>query len=302
MLVKSDMKNMVNGQGVETIAFVKSYAHRVAKNGNRFIDGMLEIKGSVPFQVWSDVVISELEKYSYDNMVCFIAGNIDEYNGKKRIIITNIKALQEGQYNIDDFFECKYNIDMYWSALEKLVVKNCSSEGVEIFNTVIEDIKDRFKVEFAARGHHDAVRGGLLAHTYKVTYILTKVIKLYPRICKVVDNDLFALGCAIHDIGKVYEYTNGVIIGNGLIASHNIFGVEMLSKYKDFIVSKKSEEFYYRLLSIVTQHHGEYGEKPRSVEAYLVHLADFMESSIQAIEEGYEQGLDTVTTNNFKLH
>lgn len=127
-------------------------------------------------------------------------------------------------------------------------------------------------------------------------------MKLYPNINKVVDNDLFALGATIHDIGKIYEYTNGVIEGNGLLVSHTTFGVEMLSKNKDFIVSLKSEEFYYRLLSIIQQHHGEFGEKPRTVEAYLVHMADYMESSFQAIEESYEKGIRTVSIHDFKLN
>ena len=106
----------------------------------------------------------------------------------------------------------------------------------------------------------------------------------------------------MHDIGKIYEYTNGVIKGNGLIVSHNTFGVEMLSKHKDFIVEKKNEEFYYRLLAIIVQHHGEFGENPRSVEAFMIHMVDYLESSFQAIEESYEKGIKTVSLHNFKLN
>lgn len=302
MVTKKDLQGMVDGQVFETLAFIKSYEVRPAKNNNKFIDGMLEIKGSVPFKIWSGSTFEELEKYDYSNLVCSITGKVNEYNGNKSIIITGIVALEEGTYNPSDFFEEKYQVDAYWNALCNLINKNCSPEGVEIFNTVFKDIKDRFIVEFAARGHHDAVRGGLIAHTYKLTFIITRIMKLYPNIVKVVDNDLFALGCAIHDIGKIYEYTNGVIKGNALIVSHNTFGVELLSKYKEFIVAKKNEEFYYRLLAIIVQHHGEFGETPRAVEAFLVHMVDYLESSFQAIDESYEKGIRTVNVHNFKLN
>ncbi|MGV3076463.1 HD domain-containing protein [Clostridium baratii] len=302
MVNKKDLESMVDGQIVEAVAFVKSYAVRSAKNNNKYIDGMLEMKGSVPFKVWSGATFDELEKYEYQNTVCHISAKVNEYNGTKSLILTSIKALEEGTYDPADFFEEKYQTEPYWKALNNLVVKNCSEAAVNIFNTVIADIKDRFKVEFAARSHHDAVKSGLLAHTYKVTYLMTRVMKLYPNIVKVVDNDLFALGSALHDIGKVYEYTNGIIQGSGLIVSHHTFGVEILNKHKEFIISQKNEEFYYRLLAIIEQHHGEFEETPRAVEAFLIHMVDYLESSFQAIDESYEKGIRTVNVHNFKLN
>lgn len=302
MVTKKDLESMVDGQVIESVALVKSYGVRPAKNNNKFIDGMLEMKGSVPFKVWSGTTLDELEKYDYENTVCYITAKVNEYNNSKSLIVTGVKALQEGTYNPADFFEEKYQVDAYWGALCKVVKSNCSEPAVEIFNKVFGEIQDRFKVEFAARSHHDAFRGGLLAHTYKISYIVSRVVKLYPNILKVVDNDLFVLGACMHDIGKIYEYTNGVIKGNGLIVSHNTFGVEMLSKHKDFIVEKKNEEFYYRLLAIIVQHHGEFGENPRSVEAFMIHMVDYLESSFQAIEENYEKGIKTVSLHNFKLN
>lgn len=302
MVVKKDLETMVDGQVIETVAFIKSYAVRSAKNNSKFIDGMLEMKGSVSFKVWSGAVFNDLEKYDYQNLVCHVEAKVNEYNGNKSLILMGVRALEEGIHNPADFFEEKYQVNAYWDALCKLVHKNCSPVGAEIFNKVFGEIEERFKVEFAARSHHDAVRGGLLAHTYKLTFIMSKVVKLYPNIMKVVDNDLFALGSAIHDIGKIYEYTNGVIQGSGLVVSHNTFGVELLSKNKDFIIEKKNEEFYYRLLAIIVQHHGEFGETPRAVEAFLVHMVDYLESSFQSIDESFEKGVKTVNIQNFKLN
>lgn len=302
MVIKKDLEGMIDGQVIETLALVKSYAVRPSKNNNKFIDGMLEMKGSVSFKVWSGATFNELEKYDYHNLVCYITAKVNEYNGSKSLIVTGIKALEEGTYNASDFFESKYQVDAYWDALVKLIEKNCSPVGVKIFKKVFGDIEDKFKVEFAARSHHDAVRGGLLAHTYKISFIMSRVIKMYPNITKNIDNDLFVLGTAIHDIGKIYEYTNGIIEGNGLLVSHHTFGVEMLLKHKDFIIESKNEEFYYRLLAIIEQHHGEFEEKPRTVEAYLVHMIDNLESTFQSIDESFEKGLKTINVGTFKLN
>ena len=302
MVTKKDLANLIDGEVIETVAFIKRYDVRPAKNNNKFMDGMLEMKGSVPFKVWSGATFDELEKYDYRNMVCFVKAKVNEFNGNKSLILNEVKALEEGSYDPSDFFEEKYQANAYWEALCKLMKKHCTPEGLQIFEKVFGDIEDRFKVEFAARSHHDAVRSGLLAHTYKLVFIMTRMIKLYPNISKRIDTDIPSLGVALHDIGKIYEYTNGVIEGNGLLVSHHTFGVEMLSKYKEFIIGLKSEEFYYRLLSIIEQHHGEYEETPRTLEAYLVHMVDNFDSTYQAIDESIEKGSTTISFGGFKLN
>lgn len=302
MITKKDISAMVDGQVFETIGFMKGYSIKTAKNDKRYMDGQVELKGSVPFKVWSGALYDELEKYDYQNKVCKISGKVNEYNGMKSIILSDVKALEEGTYDASDFFEDKYQVDAYWDAFGTLIEKHCSVEAKNIFTKVMEDIQARFKLEFAARGYHDAVKGGLLAHTYKVTFIMTRVMKLYSSILKAVDSDMLVLGCALHDVGKVKEYTNGVIQGNGLLVSHHTFGVEILFSHKDYIIEQKGEEFFYRLLAVVEQHHGEYEETPRTVEAYLVHVVDNLESRFQIVNETFEKELDVVSIDSFKLN
>lgn len=304
MLVKKDLDKMSDGQLFETVALIKGYDVKPTKTGGKFIGGCLEIKGSVDFKVWAGSLLDDMEKYDYSDTICKISGKVNEYNGLKSLVLNDIKALDEGTYDQSDFFEDKYDVEAYWNGLVNLIKKNSSLESFEIFSEVMsyEGLSKRFKVEFAARGHHDAVKTGLLAHTYKVTYIMSRVLKLYPTICSTLDTDVLVLGSALHDIGKVYEYTNGVIKDNGLLVSHHTFGVEILSKYKEFIISKKSEEFYYRLLAIIEQHHGEFEETPRTIEAMIVHLVDNIESRMQIINETYERGLGVVSLGEYKLN
>lgn len=302
MLVKKDLDSMIDGTRFETVALIKSYEVRPTKKGTKYIDGMLEIKGSVAFKVWSGGTFDELDKYDYCGSICKISGVVNEFNGTKSVILDSVIALQEGVYNESDFFEDRYDIESYWNAFNKVIKNSCSEKGVLIFNKVIGIVEERFKVEFAARSHHDAYKGGLLAHTYKETLLMSKVVKLYKSIVEKLNTDLLILGCALHDIGKTMEYTNGSIIGNGLIVSHHTFGVEILHSCKEYIVGVYDEEFYYRLLAIVEQHHGEFEETPRTIEAYLVHLVDNLESKFQSINESLEGDTGVVCIDTFKLH
>lgn len=302
MVVKKDLDSMIDGQVIEGMIYVKSYAVRPTKSGNKYIDGVAEMKGTVTFKVWSGVAFDEMDRHDYQGLVCYVTAKVNEYNGNKGLVLTTIRALEEGAYDVSEFFEERYNTEAYWKAMRDLVAGSCSAEALEIYDEVFRGIENRFKVEFAARTHHDAVRSGLLAHTYKVAYIMSCVIRNYSFIVSRCSVDALILGCCFHDIGKIYEYSNGVIVGSGLVVSHNTFGVEYLAGFKSFIVDRKGEEFYYRLVSVIVQHHGEFGERPRSVEAFLVHMADYLESSFQGVNESLEKGLSCISLNDFKLN
>ena len=302
MITKVDLNNMSDGQTFETVALIKSYESRPTKNGNsKYIDGSLEMKGTVAFKVWAGPLYDEMEKYAYEGTICHIKAKANDYNGVKSIILSDVKALEKGVYDESDFFEEVYQVASYWDALIKLVKKNTSEAGFEIFSLLVDGVKDRFMVEFAAKGHHDAVRGGLLAHTYKNVLLTTRTIKLYSSIMNKVDMDLMIVGMAVHDIGKVKEYSNGSIKDEGLLVSHHTFGVEMVFALKDRIVELKGEEFYYRLLSIIEQHHGQFEETPRTVEAYLIHTVDLLESRFQSINEGLQREDGVINIDGFKL-
>ena len=302
MLLKENIESMANNEPFETVALVKSYEERLTKKGDKYMDGMLEMKGSVPFKVWGGKLFDTLKEYEYQGCVCQVAGTVNIYNGSVGVILTSVKALEEGTYKESDFFEDKYDIPAYVEALDKLVESKCSEGAISIYHQVMGGLLDKFKVEFASRNHHDAFKGGLLAHTYKVTSILSGVTKHYRALRNFVDPDLLILGAVFHDIGKVYEYTNGVIVGSGTLVSHHTFGVEIMVGLKDLIIELKNEEFYYRLLAIIEQHHGEFEETPRTIEAYIIHSCDILESRLQSINESIEKDFFPVKIDGFKLN
>lgn len=206
------------------------------------------------------------------------------------MIIETCRAVEEGTEGLykKDFYAEKYAADAYWVNLCKTVCSNISEDGSKVFEAIFNDeLKERFCEEFAAIGHHDNCRSGLLAHTAKVAKVCT-VIKVYPEIMSRVGKDLLFIAAAVHDIGKVREYDNGVISEEGKRISHNISGILMLEQHKDVIVDLKGEQFYTDLVSVIATHHGEYGERPRTVIAYVIHLIDCLESNLASINQQLE--------------
>ena len=296
ILTKDELIKKMDGEAVSGYVLIKSYDVQPTKNGGSFIGGTIEVKGSMPFKVWSNCSCFEgLEKYDYENCICYITGKANIYGGTYSVIIETCKAVEDGTDGLrkSDFFAEKYSVESYWNNLVKTVSKNTSEDGFKVFSEIFtEDVKSRFCEEFAARSHHDNCRAGLLAHTAKVVKMCT-LMKMYPEIVRNVETDLLFVGSAVHDVGKIREYSNGVMSEEGKRISHNVSGIIMLEEHRDKIVELKGEEFYIDLLSIISGHHGEYGEKPRTIVAYVIHLVDCLDSVLTMVN----QQLETATSN-----
>lgn len=291
ILKKEDIIALGNGEYVSGYVLMGNYTKQMSKNKSPYLAGSLECLGTMQFKVWSNAVAFQvLSGAEMFGKILQIEAEVNEYGGSKSLIISYARlednpAVDGVPLKSEDFMSSVYDVNLYWKTLEGILSKHCSAEGIQIFNAVFNDnpsIKERFLVEFAACSHHDNVKSGLLAHTTKVTKIAT-ILSLYPYILQRVSPDLLFLGCALHDIGKIREYTSGTVIDEGKILSHNTFGVLMLEGVRELICKLKGETFYYQLLSIVVQHHGEYGERPRTLAAQIVHMLDLLESNLTSL-------------------
>ena len=302
-----NVRKCSNGESVNGLLLMKDYTKKTTKNGGFYFDGNLEGLGSMNFKAWGNSdAYDKLDTDDYQGQVISVYGEVNIFNGILSIIIKDLNAVDVSGEGIskNDFFASKYNEVAYFEAFKRTLGKLADENSVKIFDLVMKDIEGRFRVEFAARSMHDNCKNGLLAHSYKCLYI-SRLLTMYSDIVKEQGRDLslIALGVALHDIGKVKEYTDGSIVGLGQIVSHHTFGVELLLDHKEEIVDLKGEEFFYRLCAIIEQHHGEFEERPRTIESYIVHLIDKFESDMQFLNqslEGFEKG-NQLQINGFKL-
>lgn len=303
ILIKEDILNMSEGAEVSGLVYIQSYQKLPQKNGGSYIGGNLQAKGSISFKAWSNsLAYSKLlnNEAEYCNKVCKIEGMINKYGGVTSLILSRIEVV-ESDLSTYDFMDSVYEADQWFTALHNILKKNCSDDAVALFDEIIKPVEDSFKNEFAAVSHHDACRSGLLAHTTKVVR-MASMIKQYPEILKRVSPDLLFIGCALHDIGKIFEYNNGAISDLGKSLSHHTFGVIILLDNKELICSSMGESFFYSLLAVVEQHHGEYAEHPRTVASYVIYQLDNLDSRLTSLNSLLaESDGDVVQYDGYKM-
>ena len=302
ILKKEEITTEYEGSFVEGLAFIQSYNVLPQKNGGKYIMGQLQVKGQMSFKVWSNcLAFSTLTTTDLKGTICRLKGKIDKFGGTTSIIVESVVKVEDDSILKSNFFEDVYNAESLWGTLSNVLMKNCSEDAYAMFNQLIEPYYDRFINECAAVSHHDNCKSGLLAHTTKVVR-MASLIKMYPEILARISPDLLFISCAIHDIGKIFEYSDCAMSGLGIMLSHHTFGVKLLLENKKIIIESMGENFFYKLLAVVEQHHGEYEERPRTVVAYVVHLLDTLESQLASLNSVLaESDGSMVQFNGFKL-
>lgn len=271
---------------------VNTLSFRNASNGSTYATGTLQlpidhplgeqVPNRVTFKCWGtspeEFPVSEGEVL--DGEV-----TLNHYNGEPQLIVRNPQKI-EGVSPLA-FLPPDLDNDKRWSALCQLLQGLLSPEGYSLFTDLISPLESRFREEFAAKSHHDAHLGGLMWHSFKVTVYLSQMIRFNPVILTQVNADVLFLGSILHDIGKIHEYSYGAMTDNSYVG-HRIWGILFLKENEDRITSVPTigAEGLDRLYTIMNQHHGEFEERPRTVEALLVHLADSYDAYTTAIAEG----------------
>ena len=61
--------------------------------------------------------------------------------------------------------------------------------------------------------------------------------------------------------------------------------------------------FYLELVAIISQHHGEFGERPKTVYSYLVHVVDLLDSRVSGLQKKLDEDgtLGTYYFDDFRL-
>jgi 3'-5' exoribonuclease len=137
-----------------------------------------------------------------------------------------------------------------------------------------------------AKSIHHAYAGGLLEHTLAIMRICRAMAGLYPQ----VDKEILLVGALCHDLGKAFELSHGIsreYTDAGRLLGHIQIGLEVLEtflrKVKDL-----PEDLAMHLKHLVISHHGEleFGSpcRPQTVEAFILHYADNMDSKINTVQ------------------
>jgi 3'-5' exoribonuclease len=239
--------------------------------------------GHIQARVWEDAerLAGEIEA----GMVLKIEGDVESYMDREQIIILRARRAEPGEYDLRDMApssnstpeEMRMKLDSY---LVRITEPNLKALLDHFFMDPV--FQEAFYMAPAARRIHHAYLGGLAEHTLEVLQICSVVLEIYPQI----DADLLLAGAMLHDIGKLSEYTWGVVTdfsSEGRLIGHIVIADRMvsdaISKIPDF-----PEDLALRLRHMLVAHHGrqEWGSprEPRTLEAIALHHIENLDAQI----------------------
>lgn len=257
-------------------------------------DGTGEINAAPVYG--NDPLYSLLEKIPEGSHVR-IEGSLSEYQGDMQVRIMTVRAAQSSDDDYDPVKLIKatsLNIEeMFNYAVER--AETISAKDIrELTLKLVQDYADELKSSPASVEIHHPYLGGLLEHLWRMLKIHEGMEELYAF----TDRDVVVAGIILHDIGKISEYSlkrggTPAVTDAGELFGHIYMGAAMI---QNEALNNQTAELSVQmknLLHVVLSHHGkrEYGspQPPKTAEAWLVHLIDYLESRMQIVSEEIEK-------------
>jgi 3'-5' exoribonuclease len=294
------VRDLADGQPVETVFVVRDRARRQKKSGDEFLKLQLgDVTGAIEAVVWDGV--TEACEVSAPGAVVLVTGthSVDQRYGPC-ITARRIREAAPHEYDPADLMEGpSVAFDQMVDRLRELVgsVKSPHLRGLlDHFFAPASDTWRRWSDAPAAKTYHQAYRHGLFEHCLSVAESVSAIASGFPGI----DKDLAVTGAILHDVGKIEAYAmqGGAI---ELTDAGKLQGEIPLGYY---LVRRAIEDMpgfpqgtAMGLLHIILSHHGqlEHGSPvvPCTREATLVHMIDNLGGrlgSFDRLEKGLSDG------------
>ena len=212
-----------------------------------------------------------------------VEGQAHEYRGTLQVKLERLRLLRPEDVSEEDYLPATEMDRRSLSAELERAGHELENEHLrELFGLMVAD--EGFWTAFceapAAKAMHHARVGGLLEHSVSCLKIACTLAELYP-----VDRDLLFFGAIFHDVGKVRElsWDRGTFAytTEGRLLGHVVLGERLVASYVAALPGFP-EELALRLSHLLVSHQGEteYGspERPKTLEALLVHLIDNLDA------------------------
>ena len=243
---------------------------------------LVDRTGSVDARMWGKLPEEFLDDPPGQAYVD-VEGHTHEYRGTLQVKLDRLRLLRPEDVSEEDYLPTT-ELDRRALAAE---LENAGQELQNehlrgLFETMVsdEDFWKTFCEAPAAKRMHHARLGGLLEHSLSCLRIARELAELYP-----VDRDLLIFGAIFHDVGKVRElsWDRGAFAytTEGRLLGHVVLGERLVDSYIAALPGFP-EDLRLRLSHVLISHQGEteYGspERPKTLEALLVHLIDNLDA------------------------
>jgi len=272
---------------IETSFLVTEKIFSQSKNGQIYLKLKLRDRtGEIEGRIWEGV---EQKGAIFDvGDLVTVKAEVVLYQGQLQLNILELRPCCDEEMTLEDFFPPPRRDPQ--EILEELKELANQIEDPYLRRLVLSFLRDEAFLEVfvkvpASKKLHHARLGGLLEHTLSVAKLVNRLRGHYEGI----DWDLLLAGAILHDVGKTkelqikspFEYTT-----SGKLLGHIIIGLEMVSKKIEAIEGFPPEKALL-IKHLLISHHGrgEWGspERPKTVEAELLHRLDDLDAKIEGI-------------------
>ncbi len=268
---------------------------REQSSGGKFLGMVFKDRtGEIGGILWNNAVaISRL--FDIGDVVN-VRGSVTSYQDRLQIRVDQVLPLKETEYSREDLLVVAENSEESVAKLRAILetVRDESlSRLVKLFLDD-EDFMKRFSEAAAGKRWHHAYRGGLVRHCYEVAKIALCMCELFPD----VDRDLLLAGVFLHDIGKLDEMSQDLLVDYttaGKLLGHLEISAEMVRKKIDAIPGFP-DPLRMHLLHCILSHHGELVNGspvvPKTLEAILLYHCDNLDAQADAISRVIKESRD----------
>ncbi|MDP3034581.1 MAG: HD domain-containing protein [Methanobacteriaceae archaeon] len=282
------VKNLKGGSILSKFA-ISNKTIKLTKHGNEYLDVTLSDKtGKITGRMFSNGKLNSMIQQIENGDICTIRGNIEEYQGRLNLKISEMIGCSAEEFDKKDFLNSsEKNTDKLMEVIADTINQMKNPQLKNLLKLFFDD--EKFKNEFcsapaAVRMHHNYI-GGLLEHTSQVLILCKTICQNYPEL----DNDLLFTGAILHDIGKMKIYRqNGFSIEyteDGLLLEHIYISAQMVKERANKILI--SEETVKKVIHLILSHHGDVSNgwgsavSPFLPEATALHYADNLDAKVK---------------------
>lgn len=235
---------------------------------------------------WGDDALNKCDSLSKAAVVK-IQGVMNEYKGRPQIKVFEIRAARDDEFDPNILLpDADITQEDLAESIQNIVdtIEDKSLKKLLRYFFEEADFLTKFTSAPAGKLWHGAYVGGLAEHTLNVAKICSQVSSLFG-LCR---HDLLVTGALLHDIGKIDELFGEAAFDytvEGRLIGHITLGERMLSQAVESM-ENFPRETAAELSHMILSHHGgpEMGSPvpPKTIEAAILHHADFMESQVNA--------------------
>ena len=269
---------------------------RTTKFGDNFLNAFLSDKtGKIPAVMWQ-ANAEDCAELVEGGVVC-VSGKVKSYNGKLQLDLSAIWKVEVDSSSLElmEDLPSKVKLDDLLFVVKSTVEHSLLPIDRDIFNKVfsVDDRFERFTNAPAAQSNHHIYRHGLLLHSVNVMEICFHS-QIRTHLQPYVDMSLLLLCALLHDVGKIYELSWGAATTYttaGQLGNHSLIGARIARDacLECNVPAERTEAIVHCIHAHHGKHEFEASVVPKTPEAYILHLADMLESKMEIIRMAQEK-------------